>query len=206
MTLETEIMHGVLAGEALRLYGVNTAWKVLGTCRPEEEEESAGAGGAARDFECGAGRALASGVADGELALAAAREVFERCGRAAGVAKVQQAMGTCCYARAAFLLDAESAREWYELANTHLIAALQSLQSLHGEADVDVAACAIDLGISFGNRRRTLESRSGRRAERCRELARAWYLKGLLIRCAVLGGDHPLSRRALFGFQAHADP
>ena len=50
-----------------------------------------------------------------------------------------------------------------------------------------------------------MEWRNEQRAEQCRELARAWYLKGLLIRCEVLGADHPLSQRALVGFNAHAD-
>ena len=50
-----------------------------------------------------------------------------------------------------------------------------------------------------------MEGRNEQRAEQCRELARAWYLKGLLIRCELLGADHPLSQRALVGFNAHAD-
>ena len=96
-------------------------------------------------------------------------------------------------------LSAAAARDWYEAANGLFLAANDLLVEHLGEHHLDVATCAIDLAISFGNRRRTVDFTEAMRRE-----ALLWYYKAYSIRKMLLGEHHPLSQRALFGFNAHA--
>lgn len=152
------------------------------------------------DFESCAGKNFVAGVQDAERALLSAKDILLKQKQVVAVAQIQQAQGTCCYVRAAFLFDTPSAATWYDEANRHFLGAFgmlmeelkdkgkkfeqpcatfaeqvkcldnkstpltsESKQStpknfLHETRALHlaVADCAIDLGISFGNRRRTI--------------------------------------------------
>ena len=165
-----------VAARALRLYGVNKAWKLLATARPADSMALS-----SFDFETGGGPSFLAGVQDAERALLSAKDILlkqsttaillkQRASRmqpqqkppavspTVALAQIQQAQGTCCYVRAAFLFDTPSAATWYDEANRHYLAAFQVLQEELGPSHLAVADCAIDLGISFGNRRRTIGS------------------------------------------------
>jgi hypothetical protein len=152
----------------------------------------------ALDFESCAGQAFVAGVRDAERALLSAKDILLKQKQVVAVAQIQQAQGTCCYVRAAFLFDTTSAAIWYDEANRHFLAAFgvlnQELEDKYKNYEhpcasfaeqvkkldkedknmflhetiirsvmpctralrLALADCAIDLGISFGNRRRTI--------------------------------------------------
>jgi hypothetical protein len=144
----------------------------------------------ALDFESCAGQNFLAGVQDAERALLSAKDILLKQKQVVAAAQIQQAQGTCCYVRAAFLFDTPSAATWYDEANRHFLGAfgvlmeelkdkgkkyenpcatfaeqVNSLDKNNTQKNIlhetralrlALADCAIDLGISFGNRRRTI--------------------------------------------------
>lgn len=98
------------------------------------------------------------------------------------------------------MLQAPGAEECYDRAQECFHVALETLETRYGQESYEYAGCAVELGICWGNRRRTVDPRP-----EAKMLAAKWYYTGYKIRSGLLGKRHPLTMRAGRGFMAHFD-